>query len=143
MQLQDDPRYLTILLVLQSINKAFRKLYHGGVWLSKADAFEIGDLGLTALRGYLKLATVSMEMGEPRCPLYPKYHMLLHQFWWLIWASARVEWIESPLTDSCQMCEGFIGHLSRYSRRVSPNATINRTVDLYLVSLWRHWTTVV
>lgn len=141
-QLQDDERYLTILLVLRCINAAFRKLYQLGVWLWKDDAAEIGRLGITALRGYARLAFVSLEMHEPRYPLYPKFHMLLHQFWWLVWRSSKLDWIESPKTDNCQMCEGFIGHLSRYSRRVSPSATIDRTVDLYLVSLWRHWETV-
>ena len=142
MQLHEDCRYVTILLVLRSINAAFRKLYELGVWLFKTDAREIGELGLTALRGYEKLAMVSLSMNENRFPLFPKFHLLLHQFYWLVWRSEEVEWVESPLTDCCQMDEGFIGHVSRYSRRVSPNSTVDRTVDLYLVSLWRHWETV-
>ena len=138
-QLQDDERFLTILLVLRCINSVFRKLYSSGVWLPQDVALEVGRQGLIALRGYAKLAKISMEMNEPRYPLYPKFHMLLHQFWWLIWRGAKSEWVESPMCDSCQMCEAFIGHISRYSRRVSRSSTVDRTIDLYLVSLWRHW----
>ena len=143
LQLQEDERYVTILLVLRSMNEAFRRLYHGGAWLPQDDARAIGQLGLTALKGYAKIAMVSLSMGEPRCPLYPKFHMLLHQFYWLLWRSDTLDWVESPMVDCCQLCEGFIGHISRYSRRVSPQATVDRTIDLYLVSLWRHWETVL
>ena len=138
-QLQDDERFLTVLLVLRCINSVFRTLYSSGVWLPRDVALEVGRQGITALRGYAKLAKISMEMDEPRYPLYPKFHMLLHQFWWLVWRSEVSDWVESPMCDCCQMCEGFIGHISRYSRRVSPSSTVDRTIDLYLVALWRHW----
>lgn len=141
-QLQDDDRYITILLVLCSINEAFRRLYSNGCWLRKADAKCIGELGVRALQGYQKLVAMSLSRGEARFPLHPKFHMLLHTFWSLLWNAKHLEWIESPLTDCCQQCEGFIGHVSRYSRRVSAHATEERTVDLYLVALWKHWETV-
>ena len=68
-QLQDDERYVTILLVLRCINAVFKKLYRLGAWLDAADAAEIGQQGITALRGYAKLAKLSLDIGEPRYPL--------------------------------------------------------------------------
>ena len=73
-QLQDDERFLTILVVLLCINFVFRKLYSSGVWLPQDVALEVGRQGMTALRGYAKLAKISMEMNEPQYPLYPKVY---------------------------------------------------------------------
>ncbi len=139
-QIGDDPRYLTLLLVLTNMNQVFRLLYRNGVWLSAVVADEIGNLGLTALRAYERLARVSLDMGQPRFALYPKYHMLMHIFYFLVWRSARCAFIESPMTDNCQCCEGFIGNVARLSRRVSPKACVERTIAIYLISLWKHWT---
>lgn len=139
-QIGDDPRYITVLLVLTNMNQIFRLLYRNGVWLSAVVADEIGNLGLGALRAYERLARVSLEMGEPRFALYPKFHLLMHVFYWLVWRAARCQFIESPMTDNCQMCEGFIGSVARLSRRVSPKACVERTIAIYLISLWKHWT---
>lgn len=138
-QLQDDERNLTMLLVLKNMNEAFALLYRAGVWLPSTLALQISRLGLTAMRGYAKLADISLRLKEPRFPLYPKYHMMLHIFYFLEWRSAKAEFVENPLTDCCQIDESFIGIVARLSRRVSPKATVRRTVDLYLTSLWKHW----
>ena len=55
--------------MLRCINSVFRKLYSSGVWLPQDVALEVGRQGLIALRGYAKLAKISMEMNEPRYPL--------------------------------------------------------------------------
>ena len=138
-QLQDDPRYMTIFLVVASINAVFKTLYRGGVWLPAATARDVGEKGLQALRGYAKLANASLQLGQPRYALYPKFHMLLHQFYWLLWRADKTDWVESPLTDGCQVDEGFIGVVARLSRRVSPKQTIDRTIDLYLMTIWKGW----
>lgn len=117
----------------------FFALYRAGVWLPSALALQISPLGLTALRAHAKLAEISLELQEPRFPLYPKYHMLLHVFYFLEWRSRQAEFVESPLTDCCQVDESFIGVVARLSRRVSPKGTVTRTVDVYLTSLWKHW----
>ena len=142
LQDQDDDRYTTILLALRSVNAAFRLLYRSGCWLPAHVAKTVGDNGLLALQAYQKLAERSLSWGEPRYPLYPKYHMLLHQFFKLIWDSQTLEWVESPMVDCCQQCEGFVGEVSRMSRRVSPKATISRALDVYFIALWKQWENV-
>ncbi len=138
-QIQDDSRYMTIFLVVVSINAVFKELYRGGVWLPAATARDVGEKGLQALRGYAKLANASLQLGQPRYPLYPKFHMLLHQFYWLCWRADKADWVESPLADGCQVDEGFVGVVARLSRRVSPKQTIDRTIDLYLMTIWKGW----
>eukprot|EP00438_Fugacium_kawagutii_P036395 Skav205824 [mRNA] locus=scaffold870:37881:38372:+ [translate_table: standard] len=138
-QLGAESRLMTVLLVLKSINKAFHILYKSGAWLPAETAREVGQLGLRALRGIAKLADVSLQLGQPRFALYPKFHMLLHQFYWLVERADQSEWQESPLNDCCQIDESFIGSVSRMSRRVAPMATVNRTVDVYLASIWKLW----
>ena len=134
-----DRRWVLILLVAQSINRAMCNLYRSGAWLHSSDASPLAHSGLTSCRAYRRLAELSLELAEPRFPTHPKFHMLVRTFRFMQLDAARVEWQESPLCDSCQMDEGFVGQLARYSRRVSPKTTVHRTLDLYLTSLWRFW----
>lgn len=139
-QRHSDSRFLLILLVLRSTNECFRALFANGVWLHRDDAAFIAAQGLQSLRGYHQLATLSLERKEPRFPVHSKFHMLWHS-WRRLEKNViqGLEWQESPLVDSCQQDEGFIGFISRYSRRVAPMQTIQRTLDLYLASLFKHW----
>lgn len=139
-QKDSEPRFMLILLALHSSNETFRALFANGAWWHKDAASFIAAQGLQSLRTYHQLATMSLEMREPRFPVHSKFHML-----WDSWrrleqnVSRGLEWQESPLVDSCQQDEGFVGHISRYSRRVAPRQTIQRTLDLYLTSLYKHW----
>ena len=138
-QLDENWMFLRILLVARRMNAALRQLYESGAWLPARRAATIGKFGVEALRAYGQLAEHCLQAGLPRFPLYPKFHMLLHQFYGLSWQAEKLSWVENPLTDSCQMCESFIGGIARLSRRVSPKSTIERTMDLYLMTLWKHW----
>lgn len=140
MQLDGDPRNVLILLALKNANSLFSLLFSAGAWLDEAQARAVGEQGLLLLRCYWTLGKISIEKKEPRYPIHPKFHMLFHQFEFLLAPLERgVQWIESPLCDSCQIDESFVGCISRYSRRVSPKQTIWRTWDLYLSSLWSRW----
>ncbi|CAK9003377.1 unnamed protein product [Durusdinium trenchii] len=127
-----------VLLGTSCMNRALRLLYHGGAWLHRLEAAEISSLGLTFLRVYVKLAQICLAAKEPRFPVHSKHHMLFHTFHLMKCWAAKVEWQENPLADSCQQDEAFVGVLSRYSRRVSPKATIERTLDVYFTSLKKH-----
>ena len=122
------------------MNAALRLLYRGGAWLAADEAALIGEHGLTALRAMQRCAEISLANREPLYPLHAKMHMLFHQFRFLCQYSKKCCWVESPLTDACQMDEGFVGVVARLSRRVSPKTTIRRTLDLYLCLLHKHWT---
>ena len=140
LQLHADERYAVVLLVLRAANGLLRELYSSGAWLRQHEADLVGELGLRMLRGMRCLADMSLQKGEPRFPWHSKMHALFHTFHGLKDAASKgLEWVENPLTDSCQLDEGFVGVLSRYSRRVSPKQTICRTYDLYLTSLRDRW----
>lgn len=139
-QLHADERYGIVLLVLRAVNGLFRELFSAGAWLRQHEANLVGQLGLRALRGIRCLADMSLQKGEPRFPWHSKMHALFHTFHGLKeMASKGLQWVENPLTDSCQLDEGFVGVVSRYSRWVSPKQTIERTYDLYLTSLRARW----
>ena len=133
-----NERFKLIFLATSSMNRALRLLYYGGAWLHRLEAAEISSLGLTFLRAYVKLAQICLAAKEPRFPIHSKHHMLFHTFHLMKCWAAKVQWQENPLVDSCQQDEAFVGVVSRYSRRVSPKATIERTLDVYFTSLKKH-----
>eukprot|EP00438_Fugacium_kawagutii_P020318 Skav220840 [mRNA] locus=scaffold1888:282965:283348:+ [translate_table: standard] len=120
------------------MNAAFRLLYNRGAWLTSADAAACARHGLLHLRAYKRLAELSLAVREPRFPVHTKFHLLNHIFRFLEVWSKDLAFVESPLTDSCQIDESFIGIISRYSRRVSPKMTVQRALDIYLCSLRKH-----
>lgn len=119
------------------MNALFRLLYRSGAWLRADEACQVGDWGLTFLRAQNRCAEISLAMSQPRFPLHAKPHMLYHTFIFLKKWSESHQWCESPLVDATQIDESFVGVIARFSRRVSPRATIDRTYDLYMASL-RH-----
>ena len=134
-----DRRFVLTLLVAKKMNACMRRLYRCGAWLRSREAAAIAADGLTACRAYRAVAEECLDRGEPRFPVHSKFHMLVHTFRDMSLDAQRLEWQESPMGDSCQMDEGFVGQLSRYSRRVSPKSTIHRMLDVYLTSLWALW----
>ena len=134
-----DEIYVLILLVVKRVNALFRCLYRKGAWLNQNTARAAAGLGLESLRAYERLATIHVMKRLPRFPLHPKSHMLYHIFKFMEDSAEKNEWTESPLVDGCQQDEAFVGILSRFSRRVAPRSTIDRTYDLYTVSLREHW----
>lgn len=121
------------------MSAALRLLYRGGAWLAADDAALVGEHGVAALRAIGRCAEISLANREPLYPLHAKVHVLFHQFRSLVHYSRLTNWVESILTDGCQMDEGFVGVVARLSRRVSPKMTIHRTLDLYLCLLHKHW----
>lgn len=139
-QLHLDGRYILILGMLQVINAVFRELFSRGAWLRTHEAEMVGAWGLQALRFYHELAERCAAACQPRFPVHPKFHALWHIFYTLQEGAAKnLKWVESPMCDSCQQDETFVGIISRYSRRVSPKQTIWRTIDLYRTSLWKRF----
>ena len=135
---EQDSRVPLIAVVTRNVNEVFRLLYHDGAWLHSTVAAEIARRGLLSVRANKRLALISMQLCEPRYPIHPKLHMLFHAYRFLQQWSNDHEWCESPLVDGCQVDESFVGVISRYSRRVSPKTTVQRTYDLYLASMRHH-----
>lgn len=121
--------------IRKNFNRFFEKLYSCGAWLHPDESGQLAAWGLVALRAQHKLATLSVQMREPRFPLHCKTHMTFHMCRIMSMYSEKRIFCESLLVDGCQICESFVGIVSRYSRRVSPRATIERTLDIYLTSL--------
>ena len=133
-----DARVPLIAVVTRNTNELFRLLYSNGAWLHCTIAAEVARRGLLSVRANKRLAQVSVQFCQPRYPIHPKLHMLFHGYRFLEQWSLDHEWCESPLVDGCQVDESFVGVISRYSRRVSPKITVQRTYDLYLTSMRHH-----
>ena len=138
LQLQCSRLCCCLCPMRRKMNEAMRMLYRGGYWLPSSDSCAIARCGLLHLRAYRRCADLSFACREPRFPIHCKAHMLHHTFRFLERHGPNLGYMESPLADSCQQDETFVGIISRYSRRVSPKSTIDRTLDLYLTALRKH-----
>ena len=121
-----------ILQATKAMNEALRKLYNGGVWLSREEANASGAAGLLFLRMYAGLAADALKAGRARFSITPKAHYLHHAF--LDMYTTTFAWSLSPLSFSVQIDEDFIGRVSRYSRRVGSQKQMERTIGRYKVA---------
>lgn len=139
-RVSQDRVFVLILIIVKAVNELFRILFRSGVWLDPDTARKVASLGLQSLRSYHELARIYVvEIQRPRFPIHAKYHMLFHTFRSLEVNSERCQFTESPLVDYCAQDEGFVGVIARYTRRVSPTATIDRSWDVYRASLHDIW----
>lgn len=122
-----------------AVNKSFRILYQSGLWLTSAEAGEAGRLGRFFLAKYVELARETFAAHRLRFPLHVKLHMLDHSWRWLAQRSMENDFVLNVLAESVQMCEDFVGHTARLSRRVSPVATALRLLQTYCLRAMQVW----
>ena len=134
-----DPFLMRILQGTRCMNRVFRILYQGCVWLSSREARVAGVLGRRWLSLYNELALLSWQEGKLRYPLVVKHHMVDHTMRDLIVQSQKASWCYNPLADSVQLDEDFIGHCARLSRRVSPISQALRVVERYRTRAMEAW----
>ena len=138
-QVQECEVLCKVLDACQSINRCFRILYNGGLWLEKQESHDAGTLGRRFLRRYAELAAIFMARKKLRFPIYVKAHMMDHHFRRMLVRSSRSDWCLNELVDSVQMDEDLVGHVARMSRRVSPVTTAYRVLQRYLLRTHRAW----
>ena len=128
-----------ILDALRVIDKFFHILYTSGLWLESTQAAEIGLLGRQFVKLYCELVHICYNDRRLRFPMVVKLHMFDHSARKLLALAAKNKWVLSPLVDTVQMNEDFVGQCARLSRRVSPVTNSLRTLQRYLTRARRIW----
>ena len=121
------------------INQAFEELYASDLWLEPSDARRIAEKGLRFLWLFMKLARKSFDQGRALFPFMPKSHVVYHIFDDLKLASTAQSKVINPMAFGVQVDEGYVGKLSRLSRRVSPVQVIHRVLERSLWAARKHW----
>ena len=125
---------------VKSINAAIGGLYSEEVFMTPEKARELGEQGLRFLRRYSVLAHNAMAARQALFVMLPKHHVLHHVFLQdLLLASQKYAYIINPLCFSVQLCEDFIGNISRLSRRVHPTLCSLRCVQRHLQHAYRKY----
>ena len=130
---------ISILDALRVIDRFFHILYTSGLWLESTKASVTGLLGRQFVKLYCELAHICYNDRRLRFPMVVKLHMFDHSSRKLLALAAKNKWILSPLADTVQMNEDFVGQCARLSRRVSPVTNSLRTLQRYLTRARRIW----
>lgn len=104
-----------------------------------SSAKKIVDSAMTFLKGYSKLASLSVAIPRPLFVFRPKIHYFHHM---VLQMSSTVRQNSKPLNPlaySCSQAEDFIGRASLLSRRVSALTTETRVVQRYLAAAYTAW----
>ena len=131
---------MAIYLALRSANNFMRGLYNHGLWIRRLEAVRLHDLGFQFVSHYMQAAYEALFHSRTRFKLAPKLHAFLHILEYLRDALVKdVEWIENPITWSCQGDEDFVGKISTLSLSVAAKTNHTRTMNKYATNLWQHW----
>ena len=118
----------------QAMNMALTYMFAHGYWIPSQEALHLFKLLMVFLQGFTKCAQLTNEMGLHRFGLMPKIHYLHHAAHRLRQESERSPWAVSPLGESVQMQEDYIGRPSRISRRVDVRQLHLRVVQRSLIA---------
>ena len=119
------------------INEALTSLYASDVWLTKADAREIGRKAMRYMHLYMEMASISYHSNQALFIFMPKAHACDHVFSEL--AGCESAYCLNPLCHAVQVDEDMIGKVSRVSRRVSPVQVIKRVLERALHASFSHF----
>ena len=111
----------------------FSVLYSNGFWLEAPLALRLARLLGLFLKHYNACATICFQRKLNRYVLLPKIHFL-HHHQVRLRTEAETGWAQSPLAESVQMQEDYVGKPSRTSRRVNVRRVHDRVVVRTLVS---------
>ena len=122
-----------------AMNTVMASLYQEGFFIRAYKAERIAKLWLLFLQKYALAARICYCRGLRRFALVPKHHYLHHGCIRLLREAQKAlrdsdGWALSPLGESVQMEEDFIGRPSRMSRRVNPKRIHYRVCQRTLIS---------
>lgn len=119
-----------------SIGEFLRSLFGSGFFLPQPDAYKAICAGHSFLLTYMKLAKTSLASNRSLFKLKPKAHAMAHiVFEMLVQYKRHPESVCNPVSFSTFMCEDFVGHVARLSRRVSPRVQGTKVIYRYLTAL--------
>lgn len=117
-----------------------RMAYSQPLWIPREQGQAMADQGWAFLDAHRRLVSMCYSRGLNRYMMQPKLHLISHTIHQLQLETSLYGYCSNFLSESCQMCEDFIGHVCRISRRVSPRLTALRTINRYLVRARQVWT---
>lgn len=115
-------------------NDFFRGLYQQGLFIGPRHAAYLATRGQTFLKMYMLLANLAYEERLPRFPLAPKFHYMHHVVQTMSKLAKDRQWGLNPISFAVQLQEDLVGRVARVSRRVSPVAASQRTLQRVLLA---------
>ncbi|CAE7259534.1 unnamed protein product [Symbiodinium sp. CCMP2592] len=134
--------YLSSMLdALRSANAFMRLLFRSGLWLSLDRCRAVAKAGLGFLKAYLEASHAAYTMRRTRFKVTPKFHAMIHIVDTLVCASnAKRQWTLSPLSESTQIDEDFVGRIASITTSVDSRVVHKQTLDRYKTNVWKHLT---
>eukprot|EP00435_Cladocopium_sp_Y103_P057223 s221_g19.t1 len=115
-----------------------RTLFKAGFFLTEQEAHQAISAGYTFLLTYQKLAKTAFSLNKALYKLKPKAHAFAHLvLQMLVQFKQDRSCVCNCVAFSTFMCEDFVGHIARLSRRVSAKVRGKKVIFRYLVALRR------
>eukprot|EP00435_Cladocopium_sp_Y103_P013820 s3258_g3.t1 len=122
----------------KSIGVFLRTLFKAGFFLTEQEAHQAISAGYTFLQTYQKLAKTAFSLNKALYKLKPKAHAFAHLVLeMLVQFKQDRSCVCNCVAFSTFMCEDFVGHIARLSRRVSAKVQGKKVIFRYLVALRR------
>lgn len=135
----DDGHQAMLALIKDAcgfIGTFLRTILAAGIFLTEEQAYRSISAGYSFLMTYQKLAKLALSLKKALFKLKPKCHALAHLILeMLVQYRKNPKAVCNPTSFSTFMCEDFIGHIARLSRRVSPRIQGQKLAYRYLTAL--------
>ena len=138
--------YCTCILAACKHAGGFLKtVYHAGLWMTRLQAKRAVYDGFAFLQKYSQCAQIAFANSKTRFKLSPKLHAFAHLVVELkahlgkVKGLSCIHCIPSPLAESCQMDEDFVGRVSALARTSPPASVHKQCINLFLMSLHQQW----
>ncbi|CAK9101825.1 Uncharacterized protein SCF082_LOCUS47603 [Durusdinium trenchii] len=134
----DRPMLVLIQDACKSIGAFLRTLFKAGFFLTGDEAHQAISAGNAFLLSYEKLAKMAFSLKKALYKLKPKAHAFAHLVLEMLTQHRHDRTsVLNCVAFSTFMCEDFVGHVARLSRRVSPKVQGRKVIFRYLVALQR------
>ena len=119
-----------------SVGEFVRILFAGAFFLNNQEAHKAVTSGYSFLMSYSNLARMALGLRLALFKLKPKAHSMAHLVLEMMLQHARnPDCVVNPVAFSTFMCEDFVGHVARLSRRVSAKVQGQKVIYRYLTAL--------
>ena len=121
------------------MNSVWHRLFLETLWIPKDRARCIAEDAFFYMELFMQMAEQAVQEQKCLFLMNSKAHALCHIFKSVVGQCDLSDFALNPLLYGVQMDEDAVGRSCRITRRVSPQAAVDRTLQRYLIGAYNQW----